>query len=87
MTGSGPEGRIIKRDIDGIAASSSAATSQQAAKVSSGLSSGGYRDVELSLIRKTIAKRMQESKQQVPHFYAYDRNRYGIRNFIARSIH
>ena len=30
---------------------------------------GGHRDVELSLIRKTIAKRMQESKQTVPHFY------------------
>jgi pyruvate dehydrogenase E2 component (dihydrolipoamide acetyltransferase) len=30
---------------------------------------GTTRDVELSLIRKTIAKRMQESKQTAPHFY------------------
>jgi pyruvate dehydrogenase E2 component (dihydrolipoamide acetyltransferase) len=65
LTGSGPEGRIIKRDVNRITASSSAAAGPQAAKESS----GGYKDVELSLIRKTIAKRMQESKQQVPHFY------------------
>jgi len=65
LTGSGPEGRIIKRDLEGARVSSSFQSNAHA-----GLPpSGEYKDVELSLIRKTIAKRMQESKQQVPHFY------------------
>ncbi len=66
LTGSGPEGRIIKRDVEGIESPASVTASPQASM----LPSTGYKDVELSLIRKTIAKRMQESKQQVPHFYA-----------------
>ena len=65
ISGSGPQGRIIKRDvephIDGKKPIS--------AKGPASIIPGGHRDVELSLIRKTIAKRMQESKQTVPHFY------------------
>ncbi len=61
MTGSGPGGRIIKRDIDtarpGLAFAPDAGMTRPT------------KDVELSPIRKTIAKRMSESKQHVPHFY------------------
>jgi pyruvate dehydrogenase E2 component (dihydrolipoamide acetyltransferase) len=62
VTGSGPQGRVIKRDVEPLV--SGAASQCKAAIIP-----GGHRDVELSLIRKTIAKRMQESKQSVPHFY------------------
>ena len=65
ITGSGPQGRIIKRDIEPLTGGKKPIS----AKVIASIIPGGHRDVELSLIRKTIAKRMQESKQTVPHFY------------------
>ena len=65
ITGSGPQGRIIKRDIEPLVDGKKQPSANKFAKIVP----GGYRDVELSLIRKTIAKRMQESKQTVPHFY------------------
>jgi pyruvate dehydrogenase E2 component (dihydrolipoamide acetyltransferase) len=65
IPGSGPQGRIIKRDIEPFITMAKTISPQTPAAIIP----GGHRDVELSLIRKTIAKRMQESKQTVPHFY------------------
>jgi pyruvate dehydrogenase E2 component (dihydrolipoamide acetyltransferase) len=65
ISGSGPQGRIIKRDIEPLLSGGKKLPSKHTAPIIR----GGHRDVELSLIRKTIAKRMQESKQTVPHFY------------------
>ena len=64
IAGSGPQGRIIKRDVEGAMKGTAGSSSSQPAVVP-----GTTQDVELSLIRKTIAKKMQESKQTVPHFY------------------
>ncbi len=65
ISGSGPQGRIIKRDVEPLVSGKKTLQFKPAAKIIR----GGHRDVELSLIRKTIAQRMQESKQTVPHFY------------------
>ena len=65
ISGSGPQGRIIKRDIEPLIDRNNTIS----AKAPASIIPGGHRDIELSLIRKTIAKRMQESKQTVPHFY------------------
>jgi len=65
ISGSGPQGRIIKRDVAPLLSRKNTLQFKPAAPIIR----GGHRDVELSLIRKTIAKRMQESKQTVPHFY------------------
>jgi pyruvate dehydrogenase E2 component (dihydrolipoamide acetyltransferase) len=65
ISGSGPQGRIIKRDVEPLLRGRITLQFKPAAPIIR----GGHRDVELSLIRKTIAKRMQESKQTVPHFY------------------
>ena len=65
ISGSGPQGRIIKRDIEPLIEGKKPISAKGAASIIP----GGHRDIELSLIRKTIAKRMQESKQTVPHFY------------------
>jgi pyruvate dehydrogenase E2 component (dihydrolipoamide acetyltransferase) len=64
VTGSGPQGRVIKADIENAAAFS-------LAKPSVGVSApvGEYHDVKLSNMRKVIAKRLTESKQTIPHFY------------------
>ena len=64
IAGSGPQGRIIKRDIESMLKGGPGI-----AQVQPSIPPGTSQDVELSLIRKTIAKRMQESKQVVPHFY------------------
>lgn len=62
VAGTGPQGRIVKRDIESALKSGrpvfTLATPPRETQ-----------DVPLSPIRKTIAKRMTESKQQVPHFY------------------
>lgn len=68
VSGSGPGGRIIKRDLDGLTASPEA---QRTAPTSSGGSFERREPVveKLSQMRKTIARRLTESKQSVPHFY------------------
>ncbi len=65
IPGSGPQGRVIKRDIEGVLSGKIAAVAPAARAIVPGTSE----DVELSPIRKTIAKRMTESKLSAPHFY------------------
>ena len=60
VDGSGPEGRIIKRDIEEY--EPSAAPSVEYA-------SEEDNDVKISQMRKTIARRLSESKFSNPHFY------------------
>lgn len=66
VQGSGDGGRVIKRDIENYKPSSAAASSSEATMVSSGEQS---EDVPVSQMRKTIAKRLSESKFTAPHFY------------------
>jgi pyruvate dehydrogenase E2 component (dihydrolipoamide acetyltransferase) len=56
---------VIKRDIEGVLSGKIAAVAPAARAIVPGTSE----DVELSPIRKTIAKRMTESKLSAPHFY------------------
>ncbi len=60
VQGSGPGGRIVKRDIE------QAATQPQAGRIST---EGDYQDIPLTQIRKTIARRLAESIGPVPTFY------------------
>lgn len=60
LSGSGPNGRIVKADVE------KTSTNKPAPKP---LTLGGYADVNLNGMRKVIAKRLTESKQSVPHFY------------------
>lgn len=59
LRGSGPGGRIIKRDLEGAAAIAIAPATP----------AGGFEDVPLTQIRKTIARRLAESLGPVPHFF------------------
>jgi pyruvate dehydrogenase E2 component (dihydrolipoamide acetyltransferase) len=61
VQGSGPGGRIIKRDIS--AAPAAAATLPGAG------GAAAWEDVPLTQIRKTIAKRLSQSIGPVPHFF------------------
>ncbi len=63
VKGSGEDGRIVKRDIE----------QQPATATFTGKE--GQRDVRVSQMRKTIARRLLESKNGAPHFYlTYDIN-------------
>ncbi len=63
VKGSGPEGRIVKRDIENYEPEAG----KPAAVVS--FDSEESEDVKISQMRKTIARRLSESKFTNPHFY------------------
>lgn len=62
IQGSGPRGRIIKRDLEGASAAPAVASSGSFQRLPP-------RVEKASGTRKTIARRLTESKQTVPHFY------------------
>ncbi|MDZ7715689.1 MAG: dihydrolipoamide acetyltransferase family protein [Balneolaceae bacterium] len=64
VQGSGPEGRIIKKDIESYTPDASAAT-----PAALPLSSREDKEHRVSQMRKTIAKRLAESKFSNPHYY------------------
>jgi pyruvate dehydrogenase E2 component (dihydrolipoamide acetyltransferase) len=68
LAGSGPNGRIIKHDIE-LAMSSPAVANKAPAASASLNTESAYVDVPNSGMRKTIAKRLLESKQTIPHYY------------------
>ena len=74
VRGSGPGGRIVKRDIESAMAATQAkpkpAAAAAAAPVKRLISrEGDYQDIPLTQIRKTIARRLAESIGPVPTFY------------------
>jgi len=85
VKGSGPHGRIVKSDVEGLsktdapkAAAAPAPAATAAAAPATGPSSDAvakmyegreYEEITLNGMRKTIAARLTEAKQTVPHFY------------------
>ena len=61
IAGSGPEGRIVVRDLEGAVLAPAATATGFAASV--------YTDVPLTQIRKTIAQRLVQSIGPIPTFY------------------
>ncbi len=81
VTGTGPNGRIVKEDVEGAAsAGGTSATktvsaepveARPAVSSTTPASDSGipHEIIKLSGMRKTIARRLTESKQQIPHIY------------------
>ncbi|MEH6740429.1 MAG: pyruvate dehydrogenase complex dihydrolipoamide acetyltransferase [Sulfitobacter sp.] len=85
IKGSGPHGRIVKADVEGLtqtkapkAAAAPATAAPAQAAMATGPSSDTvakmyqgreYEEITLNGMRKTIAARLTEAKQTVPHFY------------------
>jgi pyruvate dehydrogenase E2 component (dihydrolipoamide acetyltransferase) len=68
IQGSGPGGRIVKRDIENARAT--AATGMARSGAAERLAAeGDFKDVPLTQIRKTIARRLAESNGPVPTFF------------------
>lgn len=72
ISGSGEHGRIVKKDIEDAmqrpATGSGPAVQVPSFSPATG-TSGGYEEVPVSQMRKTIARRLGESKFTAPHFY------------------
>jgi pyruvate dehydrogenase E2 component (dihydrolipoamide acetyltransferase) len=75
VSGTGDGGRITKKDIDGYvpsatpAATTAAASTGGTARAFTAAGQEGHTDVQLTQMRKVIAKRLGESKFSAPHFY------------------
>jgi pyruvate dehydrogenase E2 component (dihydrolipoamide acetyltransferase) len=73
VAGSGPAGRVVKRDVEaagaGAAAPVAAALPARAPASAVPVLSAGFQDVPLTTMRKTIARRLTESLGPVPHFF------------------
>ena len=74
LTGSGPHGRIVKHDVEvaleGGAPSKPAAAAAPVSVPGTAMPiDAPYEEIKLSSMRKTIAKRLEESKRTIPHFY------------------
>ncbi|MDG5751259.1 pyruvate dehydrogenase complex dihydrolipoamide acetyltransferase [Qipengyuania sp. XHP0211] len=81
VTGSGPRGRIVKADVEGAEDGKASAPAKQDAtaemaeprtpsKTPAESEYGApYEEEKLTNVRKVIARRLTESKQQVPHYY------------------
>jgi pyruvate dehydrogenase E2 component (dihydrolipoamide acetyltransferase) len=66
IQGTGPGGRIVKRDIENAKATGGSGRSAAADRLAT---EGDFKDVPLTQIRKTIARRLAESNGPVPTFF------------------
>jgi pyruvate dehydrogenase E2 component (dihydrolipoamide acetyltransferase) len=72
ISGSGPHGRIIAADVERAApgvAVPAIASGASAAQVKALYEGVAYEEVPLDSMRRTIATRLVEAKQTIPHFY------------------
>ena len=71
LQGSGPGGRVIKRDVEAAALAAEAAAAAPAAPVTPWPAPPDteFEDTPLSQMRKTVARRLTESLGPVPHFF------------------
>lgn len=81
LQGSGPNGRVVRRDLEqhltqpsqapvpATAAEPAVQTTVQAPRTSRSETSAAFEDIPIDRMRKAIARRLTESKTTVPHFY------------------
>ncbi|XP_004585116.2 dihydrolipoyllysine-residue acetyltransferase component of pyruvate dehydrogenase complex, mitochondrial [Ochotona princeps] len=74
IKGTGPDGRIIKKDIDSFVPTKAAPAPAAAVPPppSPGVApvpTGVFTDIPISNIRRVIAQRLMQSKQTIPHYY------------------
>uniref|UniRef100_A0A3Q1ESQ8 Acetyltransferase component of pyruvate dehydrogenase complex n=1 Tax=Acanthochromis polyacanthus TaxID=80966 RepID=A0A3Q1ESQ8_9TELE len=80
VSGSGPEGRITRKDIESFvpaktapavaaAPTPAAAPSARTPAAAAAAPAGTFTDIPISNIRKVIAQRLMQSKQTIPHYY------------------
>lgn len=71
VQGSGPGGRVVRRDVEGTAASGTARAGESA--LAAPAPAPGDRVIPLTSMRRTIARRMTESMYSAVHYYVKER--------------
>jgi pyruvate dehydrogenase E2 component (dihydrolipoyllysine-residue acetyltransferase) len=70
VTGSGPQGRIMARDVEQAASTKARPAAEPGAEQIKALyAERPFEEVPLDNMRRTIARRLTESVQTIPHFY------------------
>ncbi len=75
VNGSGPHGRIVKVDVEKVKTLPQKSSTQVLAQfhddfdIKTNVFGMAYKEIPNNNIRKVVAKRLSESKQEVPHFY------------------
>src|SRR5262249_53542750 len=70
MTGSGPHGRIVARDVEQASSTKARPAAELGAEQIKALyAERPFEEVPLDNMRRTIARRLTESVQTIPHFY------------------
>ncbi|XP_062867580.1 dihydrolipoyllysine-residue acetyltransferase component of pyruvate dehydrogenase complex, mitochondrial [Trichomycterus rosablanca] len=80
VAGTGPDGRVTKKDIENFVPAKAAPTpvapaapglarAPAAAPAVAAVPTGTFTDIPISNIRKVIAQRLMQSKQTIPHYY------------------
>ena len=82
VQGSGDEGRIIKKDIEAYMENGFGASSRPVINMKE-----SHKDTKVSQMRKTIARRLAESKFSAPHFYLNISVRMDAADAARKSIH
>jgi pyruvate dehydrogenase E2 component (dihydrolipoyllysine-residue acetyltransferase) len=70
VTGSGPHGRIVARDVEqATSAKAPPAREPGAEQIKALYAEGPFEEMPLDNMRRTIARRLTEAVQTIPHFY------------------
>jgi pyruvate dehydrogenase E2 component (dihydrolipoamide acetyltransferase) len=73
LSGTGPGGRIVKKDVEGAASTATAPSPSvpvpSAAPAATETAKGSVEVIELTKLQKVVSRRMSESKATAPHFY------------------
>jgi pyruvate dehydrogenase E2 component (dihydrolipoamide acetyltransferase) len=73
LSGTGPGGRIVKKDVEGAASTSTAPApstpAPSAAPAPTETAKGSVEVIELTKLQQVVSRRMSESKATAPHFY------------------
>lgn len=70
LRGSGPHGRIVRRDVEGAPQATGSTVAPKTGVIPAVPATGApYEDIPHSSMRRTIARRLSESKASIPHFY------------------
>jgi pyruvate dehydrogenase E2 component (dihydrolipoamide acetyltransferase) len=72
LAGSGPKGRVVRADIEKVLVSAPSAPAPAGEIIeppAAPVIKSGYKEIPHDSMRKTIARRLVESKRTVPHFY------------------
>lgn len=70
VKGTGPEGRIVRADVEGYKSAAGATSATSTSTIGGAKeSAAAYTDTPVSNMRKVIGTRLTESKTAIPHYY------------------